>query len=50
VFGKRSADPKYSTLASLDTGINWKAADWAKVVLTVEQSEWPQLVTKAGTL
>ncbi|KAI7836385.1 hypothetical protein COHA_009748 [Chlorella ohadii] len=50
VFGKRSADPKYSTIASLDTGINWKAADWAKVVLTVEPSEWPQLVTKAGTL
>lgn len=50
VFGKRSSEAKYAEIASLAKGINWKAADWAKVVVLPEQTEWPALVTKAGTV
>ncbi|PRW59146.1 TKL kinase [Chlorella sorokiniana] len=50
VFAKRAADTKYTLAASLDTGINWKAADLAKLVIYPEEDEWPALVAKAGTL
>lgn len=50
VFGKQAADPKYTEIASLNNGINWKAADRAKVVILPEEDEWPALAIKAKTL
>ena len=49
VFAKLVGEAKYATVASLDTGVNWKAADRARLVIYPDEAEWPALAVKAGT-
>ncbi len=48
VFGRRTGEPKFATVASLDTGFNLQAADWAKVGIIQTCTGCIDAVTKAG--
>lgn len=48
IFGKRPADAGWSTVASVAQGINWKAADWVRLVIYPQENEWPALAVKSG--
>lgn len=50
VFAKRVGEPRYTLVASPDTGINWRAAELAKLTIHASEEEWPALAARAGTL
>ena len=49
VFGKRPAEARYRLVASLDSGYDWRAADWIRLAVHPLEDEWPALAAKAGT-